>query len=236
MANKKMKTYLKLLMVVGLIAVVGGGSGTFASFSAETTNKENTFKTGTLLLSDSVKSGTACFSNEAASNKEESNCSAVIKAEEMKPGEGKSNYLTIKNVGTLASSDLKLWGSTCAEKEDTKAFEKGAAKNEITPGKVCEELKISIEQDEEAGAKATKCLVGKAVGVGNEACKEEEGVTLKSWLESNSSGEKAFTFSGDSLEPAAQRFYTVYLYLPKAAGNEYQGRIAEFGLTWHIDQ
>lgn len=235
MANDRTKTYLKLLMVLGLLAIVGGGAGTFASFSAQTTNKENTFATGTLLLSDSVKSGKLCFSNEASSNEEESNCSAVINAEEMKPGEGKSNDLTIKNVGTLGSSDLKLWGAACKEKENEKAFENGATTNELAPGEICKELKLSIEQDEEAGEKATKCLVGKAVGVGKEECKQEEGVVLGTWLSENAES-KPFTFGGDSLKAGEERFYKVYLYLPKEAKNEYQGRVSEFDLTWHIDQ
>lgn len=233
MANSKMKTYLKLLMVVGLIAVVGGGSGTFASFTAQTTNKENTFKTGTLLLSDSVTSGKVCFSNEASGNEAESGCSAIIKTGEMKPGQGESNTLTIKNVGTLESSDLKLWGSTCGEKENTVAFKNGAAKNEITQGEVCEELKFSIEQDDKEG-KAIKCLVGVAVGPENEACNDEKGVSLGSWLSSNTEA-KAVSF-GEKLKAGDERIYKVYLYLPSEAKNQYQGRIAEFSLTWHIDQ
>lgn len=229
MSNSKFKTYLKLLMVIGLLAIVGGGSGTFASFSAQTTNKENTFKTGTLLLSDQVKSGTVCYSNEATTN-EESKCEAIVKTGEMKPGEGESNTLTIKNVGTLASSDLDLFGSEC--KNETTGSFPGTDKLSHE-GNVCKELLISVEKDKKAGAEPEKCLIGTEKGG---ACEESKGEALESWLAANSEASKAYAFAGDKLKAGEERFYKVYLYLPKSVGNEFQGRTAKFDLTFHIDQ
>ena len=52
MSRKRTKQYLMLLMVVGLVSIAAGGSGTFASFTAETTNAGNYFATGTLILND----------------------------------------------------------------------------------------------------------------------------------------------------------------------------------------
>ena len=66
MSKKRFKQYLMLLTVIGLVAVAaGGGSGTFASFTAETTNAGNTFATGTIVLSNTVNTGTACLSTGA---------------------------------------------------------------------------------------------------------------------------------------------------------------------------
>lgn len=228
MANSKMKTYLKGLTVIGLIALVGGGAGTFASFNAETTNKENTFQTGTLLLSDSVKSGTACFSNEGTGNAF-GGCTAIIKTGELKPGHGESNFLTIKNSGTLSSSDLKLFGSAC-ENKTTGTFE-GTDKLSHE-GDVCKELLISVEKDKKAGTEAEKCLIG----TGTTACEESKGTPLKAWLEANNEASKAYAFGGDKLAAGDERFYKVYLYLPESVNNEFQGRTAKFDLTWHIDQ
>ena len=70
MSRTKTKRYLVLLAAVGLVAAALGGTGTFASFTADVTNSGNTFQTGTLLLSDSVNSASACFSDTNASNSE----------------------------------------------------------------------------------------------------------------------------------------------------------------------
>src|SRR4051794_10752410 len=105
---KNSKTYLKLMTVVGLVAVVGGNAGTVASFNAEATNAGNTFATGTLLLSNKVTTGTACYSNEASGNTNAS-CSAVISTSTMTPGNSTNSYLTIANEGTLDTGNLKLF-------------------------------------------------------------------------------------------------------------------------------
>lgn len=69
MSSKRVKQYLMLLTAIGLIAIAsGGGSGTFASFTAEVHNPGNTFATGSLYLHDSVTNLTECTSESAASN------------------------------------------------------------------------------------------------------------------------------------------------------------------------
>jgi predicted ribosomally synthesized peptide with SipW-like signal peptide len=69
MSRKRVKQYLMLLMAIGVIAVVMSGSGTFASFTAEVANANNTFNTGTLYLHDSVNgSATECTSESAPNN------------------------------------------------------------------------------------------------------------------------------------------------------------------------
>lgn len=68
MSRKRVKQYLMLLTAIGLIAIASGGSGTFASFTAETANPGNTFATGTLYLHDSVTNNTECTSESATNN------------------------------------------------------------------------------------------------------------------------------------------------------------------------
>ena len=67
MSRKRIKQYLMLLLAIGVIAVVASGSGTFASFNAETQNNNNTFATGTLLL-HSTTGGTTCASESNSGN------------------------------------------------------------------------------------------------------------------------------------------------------------------------
>jgi predicted ribosomally synthesized peptide with SipW-like signal peptide len=69
MSSKRVKQYLMLLTAIGLIAIAsGGGSGTFASFTAEVHNPGNTFATGSLYLHDSVTNLAECKSEEAPAN------------------------------------------------------------------------------------------------------------------------------------------------------------------------
>ena len=84
------------LLGVGLLALATGG-GTFASFSAETDNPNNTFATGSLLLSNQVQSGTVCFSYNGSSNVN-SSCDVVINSTGHKPGESSTS------LGSLTSA------------------------------------------------------------------------------------------------------------------------------------
>lgn len=68
MSTKRLKQYLLLLTAIGLIAIASGGSGTFASFTAEVNNPGNTFSTGELYLHDSVTNAAECTSESANNN------------------------------------------------------------------------------------------------------------------------------------------------------------------------
>ena len=81
------------VLALGMVALATGG-GTFASFSAETDNPNNTFATGSLLLSNQVLSGTVCFSYNAASNVN-SGCDVVINSTGHKPGESATSLGTL---------------------------------------------------------------------------------------------------------------------------------------------
>lgn len=83
MSRKRTKQYLMLLMVVGLVSIAAGGGGTFASFSAETTNAGNYFATGSLVLNDNggvntCTSATATGSVNTA-NSSSTDCDTLFK-------------------------------------------------------------------------------------------------------------------------------------------------------------
>lgn len=231
MSSTKTKRYLVLLAAVGLVAAALGGTGTFASFNAEVTNAGNSFATGTLLLSDSVHSANTCYSDTASTNSETASCSAIINTSNLFTNHTSSNRLTITNTGSLASSDLQLWGSSCAN-STVGTFDPGSLLAHT--GDVCGNLLFSVERDATDGGTATACLIGTEIGAGNHACAPTSGTALGAWLTAHPSG-TPFTFAGDSLAAADSRFYTVYLYLPDE-DNTFQGRAASFDLTWHIDQ
>jgi hypothetical protein len=116
MSKKRIKQYLMLLTVVGLVAVAaGGGNGTFASFSAETTNPGNTFATGTLFLHNQVGAGTICTSESAALNVN-GNCSTLFNVTAAEPGQTATQAdLTLTNAGSINASGIKFLVPSCAD-------------------------------------------------------------------------------------------------------------------------
>lgn len=122
MSKKRTKQYLMLLMVIGLVSVAAGSSGTFASFSAQVTNQGNTFATGSLFLHDTT-GGTTCTSESASNNLNNGSngdtCHTIFSIS----ATGHAQYadLTLANAGSIDASGIKFaLGSACA---DAKVYE-----------------------------------------------------------------------------------------------------------------
>lgn len=111
MSRKRIKQYLMLLTVVGLIAVAANGSGTFASFSAETTNADNTFATGTLFLHNTANGGTTCTSESSGTNLQTSGCSVLLTPALSASGATRTATLALENAGSLSASDITLFST-----------------------------------------------------------------------------------------------------------------------------
>src|SRR5438128_1736515 len=105
------KTYLKVLLGAGLLAVIGGGAGTFASFTAETTNAANTFATGTLLL-ENTSGATTCRSKDNSSNAITTGCKVLFNLDPL-PSSASTQFaqLTLRNAGTVDASGIDFWAS-----------------------------------------------------------------------------------------------------------------------------
>jgi predicted ribosomally synthesized peptide with SipW-like signal peptide len=106
MSSTKTKRYLVLLAAVGLVAAALGGTGTFASFSAETTNTGNYFATGSLLLHNQANGGTTCTS-EADSNNT-NNCTALFQVPLTGSASTHEATLALTNAGTLDSAQISF--------------------------------------------------------------------------------------------------------------------------------
>lgn len=106
----KLKTFLVLMIATGAAALFAG-SGTFASFSAETTNAGGSVASGTLTMSNTVNGGTACLSmNAVATANLNPNCSAPITLSNVAPGVfGGTAQIAVANTGSLDASKLSLW-------------------------------------------------------------------------------------------------------------------------------
>jgi predicted ribosomally synthesized peptide with SipW-like signal peptide len=131
MSKKRTKQYLLLLMVIGLVSIAAGGSGTFASFSAETTNSGNYFASGTLFLHN-THAGTTCTSESGTlDNVQTTGCDTLFTVPIITAGSTYTAHLTLLNAGTIDASDIKFWGSTCTNGNGTivHALLNGAAVN-----------------------------------------------------------------------------------------------------------
>ena len=110
--SKKTKRYLMLLVAVGLIAVAAGGSGTFASFNAETANTGNYFATGTLFLHDTPQGGTVCTSESAPANQNISTgdvCQTIFATTLTSPTATTYYGVALKNAGSLDASGISFY-------------------------------------------------------------------------------------------------------------------------------
>jgi predicted ribosomally synthesized peptide with SipW-like signal peptide len=101
--GSRSRKLLLLLLVIGAIGTIA--VGTLASFNAATSNGGNTFQTGTILLSNTVNAGSACFSYNAATftnNNNNPNCNAFVNVTNVKPGDpAGSAVIQLADTGTI---------------------------------------------------------------------------------------------------------------------------------------
>jgi predicted ribosomally synthesized peptide with SipW-like signal peptide len=117
-----------LLVAVGLIAVAAGGSGTFASFSAETANNGNYFATGTLFLHATKQGGNTCKSeiDSGNSNITANGCDLLFNVSQLSAGQSQTVNLQLANAGSINASALKFaLGSACVDEKPTIATTSG---------------------------------------------------------------------------------------------------------------
>ena len=113
----KTKIALLLVMAAGFASYFGGG-GAYGGFSAETTNPNSNVVSGTLTLSNSVNSGTACYSYNGTANNNvvRSACGAVFSlastsAGNVGPGTyGAVSQVVVENTGSIDASKLSVYG------------------------------------------------------------------------------------------------------------------------------
>lgn len=224
MSKKRVKQYLMLLTVIGLVAVASG-SGTFASFSAETTNASNTFATGTIVLSNKVNAGSACLSTGGGNTDTNINaaCTAVFNTTVSKPGDSALNDLDLKNAGSINAAALKLTAGACTASNATGESFHGS-------GNPCTALDVYVQEwNNAAHTTPIACLYGGTSAPNT--CDFSDNTKTLSALATAS----PLTLAG-GLSAGTDRYFTIGVELASTAGNTYQGRAATDDLTWHIDQ
>jgi hypothetical protein len=237
-------TVRKLLLAVLLVSLAGSafGAGTFASFSASTTNAGSVFSTGTLILSNTKTGGSgACFSSATgvggvdAAN-DNTGCDAFFTTTVSKPSDTASADITLKNEGTIAASTIAAV-ATCNTVDGTLANTNnfhGTADLCSTTGSNNVQIQIQEYTSNTFGTPVSKCIYPANAAA---ACSTNYSYVGSIAAIGTAIGTAA-NWQGATLALAAgaSRFIKVNVTLPTAADNTVQGRAVTFGLTWTINQ
>jgi hypothetical protein len=230
----KLSRKRKVLLTLGVVAGIGAlaGAGTFATFTAQTTNPNNVFADGTLVLSNKVDTGSACLSTGAGVDtdiNDNASCDVAFDLSVQKPGDSATEDLALQDVGSLAASVLKTFG-TCTDGNSAGETYHGT-------GNPCSEVQFYVQQWADSGHLAVShCLYG-GVTVANTCDFSSATKTLRDFVTTYhdagsglSAGSLAHLGAGDTT------WFTIGVKLPSGANNTFQGRAATLALSWHITQ
>jgi predicted ribosomally synthesized peptide with SipW-like signal peptide len=217
-----------LLLAIAVLLLGGAGVGTYASFSASTSNNA-TFATGSLVLSNSVNGAAACLSDIGGVTDENinANCDAVFSLSVRKPGDAATANIDLVNTGTLDAAVFKVHtGAACAAANASGESYHGT-------GNPCASVRFWIQEFTTAGRTvAQQCWYGGNEGAGN-TCSYSGTRTLAHFSTTYpdwSTGIGLGTFTS-----GATRYFRVGVELDSAAGNSLQGRAANLDLSWRME-
>jgi predicted ribosomally synthesized peptide with SipW-like signal peptide len=242
MSKKRVKQYLMLLCVIGLVSIAAG-SGTFASFSAETTNPNNTFAAGTLYLHNTPNGGTTCTSESATTGPNfnvnpgdgtnGNNCSALFTAD-LSQG-AMTATIALNDAGSLASTDLKLAVPSCSWSDNFAST--GTHSTFISVPANCNGVYFTVQETGSSYVVPTSdvyCALGPSAAPHTDCGAPSSSQTL--------GGTSAFTQlltaggANATLGAGATRYYVIKVD-PSGVGtgNALQNLKLTFAMSFHID-
>jgi predicted ribosomally synthesized peptide with SipW-like signal peptide len=233
MSKKRIKQYLMLLTVIGLVSIASG-SGTFASFSAQTTNSGNTFAAGTLFLHNLANGTTTCTSESQTTgpnfNIDPAGCGVLFTAD-LSQG-STTAHLALSNAGSLDSTDLLAGVPTCAWSKNN-----GASPTFISLPADCSGVNVTIQETTTSSYAVDKyCAYGPSINAGVDCTTPDNTATLEALK--TASQQLLTTAAASTTLTAAQTRYYVIKVDPSGVGtgNALQNLKLTFDMSWHIDQ
>lgn len=217
-----------VFFVVGALLVSGAGAGTFASFSASTSNS-GTFATGTLVLSNQVDNQTACFStNGGTTDLNENACDALFTTTVSKPGDLATADVTLKNEGSLDGSALQAYAeATCTDAANTVATYTGS-------GNLCSTLQLTIQEYSDAArTTVSNCRYGNTT-VADTCDFSGTPPTVAGFYTAYPDTDTVLGMG--AMTSGASRYFRISVQLPETADNTFQGRQSTFGINWRVIQ
>jgi hypothetical protein len=225
----------KLLLTVMVLGATTStvSAGTFASFSASTTNATSTFATGTLVLSDKKSTNTACLSTGGGTTNTNANsgCDALFALTVQKPGDTAFVDLTLSNAGTINASSLSGYASQSCAASDA------AGQTYHGTGDPCGTVQLYIQEYTSEANRSADNRTGGTCQYGggtSTSCAFAGTKTLTTYATAYPSS--ATVLSMGALNASAARYLRIYLSLPSSADNSLQGRQATFGFSWTLAQ
>lgn len=222
------------LLALVMLAFGGGAFGSWASFSASTTNSA-TFATGVLILSNKVESGTTCVSASGNTDGNATDCDALVSINTQKPGNTATTAkVVLQNVGSITGSTLQAYASSACATDNTAGSFHGT-------GDLCALVQLTIQSYVDQASLDADTPAGGVCAYGVDTTPADgvcDGYSSTRTLAHFSTTYPAFgsSLSLGSLGGSAFRYYRVGVKLDPTAGNTIQGRRATFGITWRLAQ
>lgn len=211
------KRVLLSFAVLGLLTA-GLGGGTFATFSAQTTNAA-TFVGGTVAMTNvagAVVSGSNCSSETTSGT-----CAVIFNATAMKPGAAdRTNTVTITYTGTLTTSDFRMF----ATGYETKAASSSTLCTATNPAS---KLNVQVKQGTTIVYPTSGSGHGTLDGFATAYASAATGLQLKG-------GGGAGTAGVWSANDAST--FTISVSLDDGADNPYQGCRSLATIAWYAAQ
>jgi hypothetical protein len=218
----------KILLALLLFGVTGTaiGAGTFASFTASTTNQSSTFATGTLVLTNKVGAGQVCSSDTVSvDDNDYAGCDVVFSGlTDLKPGSPAALAdLTLAKGGSLAPTALKYAMSAC----DPDDSDSGSIHGNGDP---CDAVKIYIQE-----------YTGGFGGSVTDSCvfpvDTEDPCATDFSASTNALSDVPDTLTTIAGGLSASRYFRIGVrLLDDGDQNDLQGRKADFAFTWSVVQ
>ena len=204
-----LRTFLTLLALLATVSLLGT---TLATLNATTVNPGGTFTAGALILSNQVSNRNPCLSSAALVS-----CDALFN-QVLVPGTTYASVVTIRNEGTVPAEILQLWlDGPCSSSASNTGFS-GTAN-------LCSATWITLHDD----AHDVCYFPVQASG----ACHLGTTGAISDLAKRNGPG-NPINLAVDHLATGIP--YTFAIELDPAVGNEFQGRKANFSVTWKVSQ
>ncbi|HVW33488.1 MAG TPA: hypothetical protein VHL53_13190 [Acidimicrobiia bacterium] len=229
--NLRQKVLLSIGVVAGIAALAG--AGTFATFTAQTSNPTNTFANGTLVLSNQVGGNTACLSTGGGTTDvNDHTCDTLFSLSVKAPGDSSTADLTLKNEGSLGASALEVFSAACTDAN-------AAGENFHGTGSPCGKVQFYVQQySDDTFTTPSACLYGGSPDAGVSCDFSDAAKTLSAFVSAYPDVDHGLD-AGPLTKvsgAAPSTWIRVGVKLPDDADNTYQGRSASLALNWHITQ
>jgi hypothetical protein len=236
-STRTLKKILLSLMAIGAAASLSVG-GTYAILSSQETNASSTIATGTLTFSNTVGTGTACYSYGGPSSpaNENASCDTLFPSPSLLyPGSSSTSRLTLTNNGSVAIGDLGVYMPSCSMQASPGAGASaggGDPCSYITDGVGNPDGPLLSIQETDSSGNPTFCWWPDGV---SGAC--DPGLVQDDWF--GIVAQFITTEAGEldlGAGPAvnSSRYFTITVSLPANADPTLQGEEALFSLAWHV--